>query len=239
MEPEVARRRQNHSAWRISDHVSGWRPLQYSRGSHRQPSGPCIQRHCNADGRRRPISGSDQTFPARRGSATRTGRRRPDDAYSGDGSQPDHLIFRSELHVTICSECDAVRNAQSQSAHDLGRPLCRNLGQKAVLQRQPERPEFPLQRVGLRVQQHPCPAASQPKLDSLLNGVNLCATGCTGTFGVIGSTVAGVPQTAAMQMRSNSTFQGNLALGNYVGSRKLVGHVGLHASRLSVGGCWR
>ena len=53
------------------------------------------------------------------------------------------------------------------------------------------------------------------KLDSLLNGVNLCATGCTGTFGVIGSTVAGVPQTAAMQMRSNSTFQGNLALGNY------------------------
>jgi len=54
-----------------------------------------------------------------------------------------------------------------------------------------------------------------PKLDAMLKGVNICVTGCTGTFGAIGNTVGGVVQTAAMQMRASSTFNGNLALGNY------------------------
>jgi hypothetical protein len=52
--------------------------------------------------------------------------------------------------------------------------------------------------------------------DSMFNGINLCVTGCGGgTFGAIGTTVGGVPQTAAQQMRSSTTFQGNLATGNY------------------------
>jgi len=54
-----------------------------------------------------------------------------------------------------------------------------------------------------------------PLLDKMLNGVNICAVGCPGAFGAIGTTFNGVPQTAAMQMRSSSTFNGNLALGNY------------------------
>ncbi|HEY2382036.1 MAG TPA: TonB-dependent receptor [Terriglobia bacterium] len=57
-----------------------------------------------------------------------------------------------------------------------------------------------------------------PLLNSLLNGVNICTTGCTGTFGAIGTTVNGVPQTAAMQMRASSTFSTNLAAGNYGGA---------------------
>jgi hypothetical protein len=56
------------------------------------------------------------------------------------------------------------------------------------------------------------------KLDTMFNGVNLCVTGCVGTFGAIGTTVNGVPQTAALQMRSSSTFQTNLATGNYGGA---------------------
>jgi hypothetical protein len=53
-------------------------------------------------------------------------------------------------------------------------------------------------------------------LDQMFNGINLCVTGCgAGTFGAIGTTVGGVPQTAAQQMRSSTTFQSNLALGNY------------------------
>jgi hypothetical protein len=54
-----------------------------------------------------------------------------------------------------------------------------------------------------------------PVMDKMLNGVNICAIGCAGAFGAIGSTFNGVPQTAAMQMRASSTFNGNLALGNY------------------------
>jgi hypothetical protein len=57
-----------------------------------------------------------------------------------------------------------------------------------------------------------------PLLDSMFNGINLCVNGCGGgTFGAIGTTVGGVPQTAAQQMRSSTTFQGNLATGNYAG----------------------
>jgi hypothetical protein len=55
-------------------------------------------------------------------------------------------------------------------------------------------------------------------LDTMFKGVNLCVTGCTGTFGAIGTTVGGTPQTAALQMRSSSTFQTNLATGNYGGA---------------------
>src|SRR5207253_333166 len=56
-------------------------------------------------------------------------------------------------------------------------------------------------------------------LDKMMNGVNICAVGCTGgvTYGAIGSTVSGVLQTAALQMRSNSTFNTNLAQGNWAG----------------------
>jgi hypothetical protein len=54
-------------------------------------------------------------------------------------------------------------------------------------------------------------------LDSMLNGVNICASGCTAgvQFGAIGSTVNGVRQTAAQQMRASSTFNSNLANANY------------------------
>jgi hypothetical protein len=56
-------------------------------------------------------------------------------------------------------------------------------------------------------------------LDKMMNGVNICTTGCTGgvTYGAIGTTVNGVPQTAAFQLRSSATFQGSLANG-YWGS---------------------
>jgi hypothetical protein len=56
-------------------------------------------------------------------------------------------------------------------------------------------------------------------LDKMMNGVNICAVGCTGgvTYGAIGSTVNGVLQTAALQMRSSSTFNTNLAQGNWAG----------------------
>jgi len=51
-----------------------------------------------------------------------------------------------------------------------------------------------------------------PLLDSMFAGINLCATNCgTGTFGAIGTGT----NTAASQMRSSTTFQNNLALGNY------------------------
>jgi hypothetical protein len=54
-------------------------------------------------------------------------------------------------------------------------------------------------------------------LDKLMNGVNICAVGCAGTFDAIGTTVNGVPQTAALQMRSSPTFSTNLAQGNWSG----------------------
>ena len=54
-------------------------------------------------------------------------------------------------------------------------------------------------------------------LDRMFNGVNICATGCAGgvTYGPVGTVVNGVPQTAALQMRSSATFNQNLANGNY------------------------
>ena len=57
-------------------------------------------------------------------------------------------------------------------------------------------------------------------LDKMLNGINICTTGCTTgvQYGAIGSTVNGVLQTAALQMRSSSTFQQNLANGLLGGS---------------------
>jgi hypothetical protein len=54
-------------------------------------------------------------------------------------------------------------------------------------------------------------------LDQIMKGINICTSGCTGTFGAIGTTVNGVPQTAAMQMRASSTFNTNLANGNWAG----------------------
>ena len=58
-----------------------------------------------------------------------------------------------------------------------------------------------------------------PMLDEMFNGINLCTGNLCGNntsiFGAVGSTVNGVKQTAALQMRSSSTFQANLANGNY------------------------
>jgi hypothetical protein len=61
-------------------------------------------------------------------------------------------------------------------------------------------------------------ASSQKSLlDRMFDGINMCVTGCTTgqTYGAIGTTVSGVYQSAAYQMRSSTTFQGNLANGNY------------------------
>src|SRR6185295_7853067 len=54
-------------------------------------------------------------------------------------------------------------------------------------------------------------------LDNMLRGINICTSGCAAgaSYGAIGQTVNGVPQTAALQLRSNSTFTANLANGNY------------------------
>ena len=57
-----------------------------------------------------------------------------------------------------------------------------------------------------------------PLLDSMFKGINLCVTGCGAApaggppFGAIGVDAG---QTAAQQLRSNTTFQTNLANGNY------------------------
>jgi len=58
------------------------------------------------------------------------------------------------------------------------------------------------------------------KLDQMLNGVNICTVGCNASvqYGAIGTSVNGVPQTAALQMRSSATFSANLAMGNYAGA---------------------
>jgi len=65
--------------------------------------------------------------------------------------------------------------------------------------------------------------ASDPKslLDQIFNQINLCAGGppspcVAGTYGPIGTTVGGVYQSAALQMRSSNTFRTNLANGNFV-----------------------
>src|SRR6185295_18468235 len=59
-------------------------------------------------------------------------------------------------------------------------------------------------------------------LDQMFAGMNLCGFGCTAfhagqTYGPIGQlSSSGQYQTAAKQLRSSSTFQSNLANGNYV-----------------------
>src|SRR5262249_8391893 len=52
-------------------------------------------------------------------------------------------------------------------------------------------------------------------LDQMLQGINICASGYDAgvQYGAIGSTVNGVLQTAALQMRQSSTFNQNLANG--------------------------
>jgi hypothetical protein len=54
-------------------------------------------------------------------------------------------------------------------------------------------------------------------LDQMFAGMNLCSFGCTAgqPYGLIGTTVSGQYQSAAYQMRSSSTFQANLANGNF------------------------
>ena len=53
-----------------------------------------------------------------------------------------------------------------------------------------------------------------------MNGVNICATGCTAASRTAPSAPqwAAVPQTAAYQMRSSATFSTNLAAGQYGGA---------------------
>jgi len=48
-------------------------------------------------------------------------------------------------------------------------------------------------------------------LDRMFNGINIAGAG----YGPVGSTLAGVKQTGAMHMRASSTFNTNLANGNY------------------------
>jgi hypothetical protein len=55
-------------------------------------------------------------------------------------------------------------------------------------------------------------------LNNMFQGINLCTgvlCGNAASFGPIGQTVGGVLQTAAVQMRSSSQFNANLANGNY------------------------
>ena len=56
-----------------------------------------------------------------------------------------------------------------------------------------------------------------PMLDQMLNGINICATGCAAgvQYGAIGQVINNQLQTAALQLRSSSTFNTNLANGNY------------------------
>jgi hypothetical protein len=62
-------------------------------------------------------------------------------------------------------------------------------------------------------------SAADPKgtLDQMFSGINICATGCTAgqSYGAVGTTVNGVYQSAAYQMRSSNSFNANLANGNF------------------------
>ena len=64
------------------------------------------------------------------------------------------------------------------------------------------------------------PSDPQGLLDQIFNRINLCADfgACTAgqPYGAIGTTAGGVYQTAAYQMRSSTTFQTNLANGNFL-----------------------
>jgi len=50
-----------------------------------------------------------------------------------------------------------------------------------------------------------------PLLDQMFNGINIAGPG----FGRVGTTLNGVPQTGALELRNNSTLRSNLANGNY------------------------
>src|SRR5262249_2645523 len=58
-----------------------------------------------------------------------------------------------------------------------------------------------------------------PTLDRMLKGVNLCAAvgSCTATTGLTYGPIGTPGNTAAVQMRASSTFNSNLALGNWNG----------------------
>jgi hypothetical protein len=71
-------------------------------------------------------------------------------------------------------------------------------------------------------------SAADPKslLDRMFEGINLCASACSAaptgtTYGAVGTTTGtganAVYQSAALQLRSSTTFQGNLADGNFAG----------------------
>ncbi len=52
-----------------------------------------------------------------------------------------------------------------------------------------------------------------PLLDSMFKGINIVGDGTN--FGPVGTTLKGVPQTGALELRNNSTLRSNLANGNY------------------------
>jgi hypothetical protein len=73
-------------------------------------------------------------------------------------------------------------------------------------------------------------------LDQMFQGLNFCTgflCGGAANFGPIGTTVRGVVQTAAVHMRASSTFQSNLANGNYAA---LAGTINTTNANLPVSG---
>jgi len=68
-------------------------------------------------------------------------------------------------------------------------------------------------------------AAGDPKdvLDKMFEGINICAASCiAGTYGAVGTTTGGVYQSAAMQLRSRTDFQSQLANAQYVTAPQFV-----------------
>ena len=83
--------------------------------------------------------------------------------------------------------------------------------------------EFNRVRTGTEITKAPGDPLSQ--LDQILRGMNLCGSGpptCAAlpagqAYGAIGTTTTGGYQSAALQLRSHTSFQDNLANGNFVG----------------------
>ena len=79
--------------------------------------------------------------------------------------------------------------------------------------------EFSRVRNGTEITKNPGDPLSV--LDQIFAGMNVCSTGCTPlpagqVYGPVGTTTSAGYQSAAFQLRSSSTFQGNLANGNFV-----------------------
>ena len=127
-----------------------------------------------------------------------------------------HLIRNGpELDDALRSEPHAEPDTKRWTKTDSGRPLHRNAEPEALRKRQSQCSQFPVQRLerGLR-----CGARRAENRRCWIrcsNGINL--VGGAGT-GPVGTTVGGVPQTGAGQLRAAtaSSLRNNLANGNYV-----------------------